>query len=211
MSSRKQIMHIAIIVALALMVCLVGSNRVEATEPEGIQLTYDFGAQTLAVNVSHYFQNKNDYIETIQILKNDIFFMNRTYENQSVDSYVYDTFTVSASVDDNITVTAFCSRGYLITAWLIVSSTTSTSSSPTETTTTTTQPTNGEELPGASLGTGPAIIAVVGIAIALIIVFAWLNPDRVPDVIKQLGARIRSRLISIGEKIGGFLQQIRTK
>ncbi len=217
MSSRKQSMRIGIIITFALMVCLVHSNPVEATAPDDVQLTYDFDAQTLTVNVSHYSPStKNHYIEKIEILKNGFSILNRSYENQSFSWGMYDTFSVSAVLDDNLTVTTLCSKGYSLTRWVVVSSTTSTSSTPTDTTTPTettspTQPTNGLDSPGTTLDAGVAIAAGVVVVLFLIIFFAWLNPDRVPESFKQLGARVRSRIIWLGEKMSGLLQQLKTR
>ncbi len=190
------------IIAILTFVLIVGAiqSPVSATEPSAVVLTYDPGSQTLAVNVSHSVANtKTHYIENIEISNNGVSTLNRSYVNQSYDWGMYDTFTVSTSGGDNLTVTATCKRGHSLTQWLIVSSTTSTSSSTTETTT---QPTNGSGSPGTSLDTGPAIVAGVAILVAFIIFFAWLNPDRVPDVFKQLGARIRSGFSNLIQQVG---------
>ncbi|MGD9396595.1 MAG: hypothetical protein PVJ05_09230 [Candidatus Thorarchaeota archaeon] len=208
MSSRRRSVHAALIVILALAISSAQSAPVEAAESSEMQLTYDFGAQTLTVNVSHYSINKNDIIETIEILKNGVFYMNRTYDNQSDDWFVYDTFSVSTVVDDNLTVTATCSKGLSITRWLIITSGTATNTPPPETTTPTpTEPTDGPEAPGITLGTGVAIAAAVGVVVFLIVLFAWLEPDR----FKGLGSRIRAGFTWIGEKVGNLLQQIRTR
>jgi hypothetical protein len=193
------------------MVCLVHGNPVKATAPDDIQLTYDFGAQTLAVNVSHYTPStKNHYIENIEVLKNGFSILNKSYPNQSVDWGVYDTFSVSAVVDDNLTVTAFCSKGYSLTAWLIVTSTTATNTPPPETTTPT-EPDDGPESPGITLGTGVAIAAAIGVVVFLIVLFAWLEPDRFRGLTKGLVSRTKTGITWIGEKVGNFLQQIRTR
>lgn len=190
------------IVSILTFLLIVGSvhSPVVATEPSDIVLTYDPGSQILAVNVSHSVANtKTHYIENIEIKNNDFSILNSSYSNQSYNWGMYDTFLVSTVVGDNLTITATCKRGHSLTQWLIVSSTTSTSSSPTETTT---QPTNGSGSPGTSLDTGPAIVAGVAILLAFIIFFAWLNPDRVPDVFKQLGARIRSGFSNLIQQVG---------
>ena len=212
MSSRRQSIYIALIVILALVISFAQCAPVEAAEPSDMQLTYDFSAQTLTVNVSHYSINKNDIIETIEILKNGIFYMNRTYENQSNDEWVYDTFSVSAVVDDNLTVTATCSKDFSITRWLIITSGTATNTPPPETTTPTpTEPTDGPESPGITLGTGVAIAAAIGVVVFLIVLFAWLEPDRFRGLVKGFTARARAGVTWIGEKVGNLLQQIRTR
>jgi hypothetical protein len=185
-----------------MLVSLVHNTPVDATEPSNVALVYDFGAQTLTVNVS-----KNHYIENIEILKNGLSILNRSYVNQSFDWGMYDTFSVSTVVDDNLTVTAFCSKGYSLTTWLIVTSTTATNTPPTETT----SPTGGTESPGTPLGAGVAIVAGAAVVIFLIVFFAWLNPDRVPKSLKQLGSRIRPGVDWFGEKLSNIVQQIKTR
>ncbi|MFW9767889.1 MAG: hypothetical protein ACFFF9_15670 [Candidatus Thorarchaeota archaeon] len=202
------------IVAVLTILLLTGfmQTPVSAHLPEDMTLVYDFGSQMLSVNVSHYTPNtKTHYIEQIEILKNGISVQNRTYENQSLDYGVYETFSVPTVVDDNLTVTAFCSKDYSLTSWLIVTSTTATNPPSTETTTST-EPTDGTPPPAdGSLGAGVAIAAGVGVVLFLIIFFAWLKPDSVPDSLKQLGSRIRPGAAWIGEKLSSLFQQIKTR
>ncbi len=224
MSLRKLTLYLVMSISLTMCLGFGQITTVTAIESSDMQLVYDFGSQTLAVNVSHYSINKNDIIETIEILKNGIFCMNRTYENQSTNEWVYDTFSVSAVVDDNLTVTATCSRGLSITRWVIVTSTTATNTPPSDTTTTTTteESTDGTDSPGTPLGTEFAVVAGIGVVVFLILFFAWLSPDNIPGVFRQLGSRIRSGLIWTGEKVrnafswlktglGNLLQQIKAK
>jgi hypothetical protein len=212
MSLRKRTICLAIVITLTMLTGLTHITPVTATEITDMQLVYDFGTQTLTVNVTHHSLNKNDIIETIEILKNGIFYMNRTYENQSDAWWRYDTFSVSAVVDDNLTVTATCSRDDSITRWLIVTSGTSTNTQPPDTTTPTTEPTDGTEPPpDSSLGAGIAIAAGAGVVIFLIAFFAWLNPDNIPGVFRQLGSRIRSGLSWLGKYMSNIAQQIKTK
>ncbi|MHA2236129.1 MAG: hypothetical protein ACXABH_12425 [Candidatus Thorarchaeota archaeon] len=210
MSSRRISLSIVTILSFVLILGYVQSP-VAATEPENIVLTYNPGSQTLAVNISHdVANNKTHYIENIEIWNNELSILNRTYANQSYHWGMYDTFTVSTTAGDNLTVTATCKRGHSLTQWLIVSSTTSTSSSPTDTTTTT-QPTNGTGSPGTPMDTGPAIVAVFAISIAFIIFFAWLKPEYVPESLKQLGSRIRPGADWFGQKMNNLAQQIKTR
>ncbi|MFW9835171.1 MAG: hypothetical protein ACFFEK_14320 [Candidatus Thorarchaeota archaeon] len=212
MSLRQRSFCFVFVITLTLLIGVVHVTPVMASEPEDMHLVYDFDSQTLMVNVSHYTPNtKTHYIEIIEILKNGVFFMNRTYENQSVNWGVYDTFSVSAVVDDNLTVTATCSKGYSLTRWLIVTSGTSTNPPPTDTTTSSTEPTDNPDPSGSSLGTGVAIAAGVGVVVFLIVLFAWLNPDKVPDSIKQLGSRIRPGVDWFGEKMSNLVQLVKTK
>jgi hypothetical protein len=120
---------------------------------------------------------------------------------------MYDTFSVSTIVGDNLTVTALCKRGHSVTTWLIVTSTTATNTPPTQTT----SPTGGTESPGTPLDAGVAIVAGAAVVIFLIVFFAWLNPDRVPKSLKQLGSRIRPGVDWFGEKLSNIVQQIKTR
>ena len=208
MRSRNQTVCITVIISLVLVVAFVNPNPVDSTKPSDIRLTFDYGTQILTVNVSHYVANtKTHYIENLEILKNGLSILNRSYVNQSINWGMHDTFSVSAVVDDNLTVIAICSKGYLITSWLIVTSTTATNQSPTETITTT-EPTDGPE---TSLGTGPAVAVGIAVVVFFIIFFAWLNPERVPEPLKQLGSRIRSGFERFGETLSTLFQQIKTK
>lgn len=168
-------------------------------------LLYDFGSQILTVNVTHEGQNKNDYIETIEILKNDISVLNRTYTNQTGDWGMLDTFSVSAVVGDNLTVTATCSKGYSITRWLVVTSTITTTTTNTTTTTTTqptssstttestTEATNNTDSQGVPMNVSVAIGVVVVLIIFFIFFLMWLKPEYAPDALKNLGSRLKQK------------------
>ena len=225
MCSRRHTTSIVVVVALALMVSAVYTTPVDATAPSDIQLVYDFNMQTLTANVSHYVANtKTHYIETINIQTNGISTLNRSYTNQSYDYGVFDTFSISASVGDNLTVTAICKKGYSLTRWLIVTSGTSTNSAPTGSTTSTTEPTDTTNPSGTTLGPNPMIGIGVAAAVTvfLIIFFAWLNPDKVPGMFRQVGSRVRTGLSWFGEKVkgafswlkaglGNLVQQVKTR
>ena len=206
MSLHKRTVHIAIIITFALLaVSIYNIPSVDATEPSDIVLTYDFNSQTLTVNVSHYVSNtKTHYIETIEIKNNEISILNKTYVNQTYNWGMYDSFTVSTSIGDNLTVTATCKRGHSLTRWLIVSSTTTTSST-TETTSTTTT-TDGPDSPGAALDVSPVIVVGIVLVIFFILFFAWLEPDRFPG-----GSRIRAGLLWFWEKLRGGISWLVTR
>jgi hypothetical protein len=210
---NRRHLYLSIVVVLTIFL-LTGfmQTPVSAHLPEDMKLNYDFGTQILTVNVSHYTPNlKTHYIEQIEVEKNGISVLNKTYDNQSLNDYVYETFSVSTVVDDNLTVTAFCSKGYSLTRWVVVTSTTATNPTSTETTTTTTEPTDGTPPPDESLGAGVAIAASVGVVIFFVIFFFWLKPEYVPDSIKQLGSRIRPSTNWLGEKLGNLFQQIKAR
>jgi hypothetical protein len=222
---RNTTLGVVIVIMLAMLSSMTNITPVAATVAEDMHLTYDFGSQTLAVNVSHYVANtKTHYIETIEIHKNGFSVLNRSYTNQSFNWGRYDTFSVAAAIDDNLTVTALCSKGYSLTSWLVVTSGTSTNPPTTDTTTSTTQPTDGTDSPGTNLGPNPMIgVGVTAVvAVFLIIFFAWLNPDKVPIMFRQIGSRLRTRFSWFGEKLkntfswlkaglGNLVQQIKTK
>ncbi len=179
---------------------------VDASEPESIALVYDFDSQTLTVNVSHYVANtKTHYIETIEIKNNDISILNRTYVNQTYNWGMYDSFAVSTAVGDNLTVTATCSKGYPLTSWLIVSSTTTTTTTTTTDTTSTTNTTDVPEIPGTVLDISPVFIVGIALVIFFILFFAWLEPDRFPG-----GSRIRAGLLWFWEKLRGAISWLGT-
>lgn len=223
MKSRRAILSL---LALTMLLVISASySPVTASEPSDMSLVYDYGLQNLSVNVSHYVSNtKTHYIGQIEIRKNSLSILNRSYTNQSESWGVYDTFSVSASVGDNLTVTANCKKGYSITKWLIVTSGTSTNSAPTDTTTSTTEPTDSTNPSGTTLGPNPLIGVGVAAAVAvfLIIFFAWLNPDKVPSMFRQVTSRLRTGLSWFGEKLrksfswlktglGNLVQQIKTR
>ncbi len=207
-------MNLSIIVVLTLFM-LTGfmQTPVSAHVPEDMTLSYNFGTQILTVNVSHYTPNtKAHYIEQIEVEKNGISVLNKTYENQSLNDYVYESFSVSTVVDDNLTVTAFCSKDYTLTSWVIVTSTTATNPTSTETTTTT-QPPDGPDSPDSTLGVGIAI-AGGGIAIIILVVL-YIEREHLPESVRQLGSRIRIGSIDAFHKLktgfSNLIQQIRVR
>jgi len=211
-----------LIVAITLFVLTLPVVPVSATDIDAMTLTYDFGSQILAVNVTHSVSNnKTHYVETIEIWRNGISVLNQTYENQTYLWGEYDTFSISASVGDNVTVTATELKGDSFTSWLIVTGstatnsvtdTTSTTSTETDSseTTTTTAP-DGPESPDTPANIVPVVAVGVFLVVFFIVLFAWLNPDKVPEVIKQLGARIKGGLSRIWIGIGNLFSQIKAK
>jgi len=198
------------VITLAMLTGLANIPSAAATVAEDMHLVYDYGSQILTVNISHYVANtKTHHIETVEIQKNGISILNNSYVNQSYNWGMYDTFNVPAAVDDNLTVTGICSKGYSLTRWLIVTSTVATNSPPSNTTSTP-EPTNGIDSSGAALGTAPAIAAGGVVIIFFVLFFAWLKPEYVPDAFKPLGARAKTGVIWLGEKLRGMLSWLRT-
>ena len=203
MSAKKLKLKILTIIAFIICTSFISIPTGVALAPSDMQLTYEFQSHTLTVNVTHEGQNKNDYIQTIEIFKNDVSIQNRTYTNQSADWGILDTFDVSAVIGDNLTVTATCSKGYPITRWLVITSTTTANTSTTETnsTTTTTEPTNTTNVQDTPMNSGPVLVIVVGLLIFFILFFLWLKPEYAPDVLRKLGTRLRAGLSLLTEKL----------
>lgn len=199
MNSCKEISRTAIILLIMLLFVLYQPEPIAATPPSDISLEYDYDARVLKANVTHFVANvKTHYIELIEIMKNDVFYLNRTYANQS-DAYgMYDTFDVQASHDDNLTLVATCKKGQFLASWIMISETTTT------TTTTTTTPT-GTDQPalGLPLGVVNGIIAAVIIGcVLLVVVFR-------PDAILEGRRRLRNVVVSIWDAILERLRGLR--
>lgn len=212
MSQRHVNLSIIIVLTLFMLTGFM-QTPVSAHVPEDMKLSYDFGTQILTVNVSHYTPNtKTHYIEQIEVEKNGISVLNKTYENQSLSGYVYELFSVSTVVDDNLTVTAFCSKDYTLTSWVIVTSTTATNPTSTETTTTT-QPPDGPDSPDSTLGAGLAI-AGGGIAIIILVVL-YIEREHLPESVRQLGTRLRTGSLDVLYRLktgfSNIIQQIRVR
>jgi len=237
MKLKSGTMKRTLFIVITVFVLVLPIVPVTATDITDMSLTYDFDSQVLTVNVSHYTSNtKTHFVETIKIWCNGVSVHNQTYENQTNSCWEYDTFDISASAGDNLTVSAIESKDYIITRWLIVTGPTTTSTSVTDTTTTTTdttsttgstttdstettstETTSGSTNPNIpdSPDTPANLGLVLGVGIFLVIffivLFAWLNPDKVPDAIKQLGTRIKDGLSRIWAGISNLFGQIRTK
>ena len=166
---------------------------IAATPPSDISLEYDYDAQILKANVTHFVANvRTHYIELIEIMKNDVFYLNRTYENQS-DAYgMYDTFDVQASHDDNLTLVATCRKGQFLASWIVIS----------ETTTTTPTGTDQPAL-GLPLGVVNGIIAAVIIGcVLLVVVFRR-------DAVLEGRRRLRNVVVSIWDAVLERLRGLR--
>ena len=130
MNSCNEISRTAIILLIMLLFDLHQPQPVVATPPSDISLEYDYDARVLKANITHFVANvKTHYIEIIEIMKNDVFYLNRTYENQTDTYGMYDTFDVQASHDDNLTLVATCRKGQSLASWIVISETTTTTTS----------------------------------------------------------------------------------
>jgi hypothetical protein len=164
-----------IILLATLSLVFASPPLVEATTPTQIVLNYNEDTQTLFVNVTHQVPNPgNHYVELIEVFKNDVFQFNRTYPEQAFNFGLNDTFALSASSGDNLTVTATCSRDDFLSKWIIVSASTTTTGSsgttPTQTTTTgTTTPPEPSEPLDPSIAIGVGLVAVVVFMLVLVL------------------------------------------
>jgi hypothetical protein len=162
----------AIMLLTAMTATFASPPLVEAENPTRIILRYNEDTQTLFVNVTHQVPNPgNHYIELIEVFKNSAFQFNRTYPEQVFNFGRNDTFSISASSGDNLTVTAACSRGDFRSKSIIVSaSTTTTESTPTtQTTTEPTAPPGPVEPLDPSLAIGVGLVGVVGFMLVFVL------------------------------------------
>ncbi|MFX0108535.1 MAG: hypothetical protein ACFE7R_09645, partial [Candidatus Hodarchaeota archaeon] len=164
---------------MVLLMIMLSSEPVSATPPTEIALEYNSSTDFLFVNITHIVPNpKNHYIETVEVQKNNVFYENKTFSNQSSIIGQITNFTIPAVGGDNLTVIAICSRGDSLATWMIVPTTTSTTTTSTSTTTTgtstsTTGTTSGttttDTEPTDSMGIPGGVALVIGIGVVLFI------------------------------------------
>ncbi len=204
---RLQIITVGLLVILSLTV--FNAPLVHATPPTEIDLDYNHGTQALAVNVTHEVPNpKNHYIQKIEVFKNGVFQFNRTYPEQQFNYGLNDTFTIIASSGDNLTVTATCSRGQFLSAWIIASSTTSgsTSTTSTGTTSSTTTTTTGTQTNTTLEPLSPSAVFVVGLTLVVILVILMvLYQSGYGEKLRPLLDRIKTGLIVLRATVGSFV------
>ncbi|MHA2192581.1 MAG: hypothetical protein ACXAAR_04060 [Candidatus Thorarchaeota archaeon] len=175
MTNSIRLQAIAIFLLAALTATFAGPPLVDAANPAKIVLRYNQGTQTLFVNVTHQVPNPgNHYVELIEVFKNSVFHFNRTYPEQQFHFGRNDTFSISASSGDNLTVIATCSRGDFLSKSIIVSDsteTTTTTDNTSPTQNTTTEPTGPPE-PIEPLD--PSIAVGVGFVGAVVFIIAFV-------------------------------------
>ena len=207
---------VAIIVLTALVLVTIEACPVHATAPTEVDLEYNLDTQALWVNVTHEVPNpQNHYVELIEVFKNGLFQLNRTYPEQPYFYGLNDTFTIAASGGDNLTVTATCSRGDSLSNWIIVSesttttgttSTTSTSTAATTTTTTTT----GTQTSTQMEPLNPSVFLIGGmIVVAVFVIVFVLYQSGHAEKLRPLADRIKSGLSRGMTKFRMFLGNIR--
>lgn len=188
MTNRIRLQVIVMFLLATFSVTFAGPPLVDAATPTKIVLRYNQGSQTLFVNVTHQVPNPgNHYVELIEVFKNSIFQLNRTYPEQQFHFGRNDTFSISASNGDNLTVIATCSRNDFLSKSIIVSDSTETttdSTSPTQTTTTgpTAPPEPIEPL-------DPSIAVGVGFVGAVVFIIAFVMYKE--GYITQIAQRVR--------------------
>jgi len=190
MTNSIRFRAITFLLLAALTATFAGPTHVEAENPTKIVLRYNQDTQTLFVNVTHQVPNPgNHYIELIEVFKNSVFQFNRTYPEQQFNFGRNDTFSISASSGDNLTVIATCSRNDFLSKSIIVSESTETttttdSTSPTEATTT--EPT---EPPEPIEPLDPSVALGVGFVGAVVFIIAFVMYKE--GYITQIAQRVR--------------------
>jgi len=168
----------AIILLTALSLVSVSPLLAKATPPTQIVLNYNVDTQTLAVNVTHEVPNPgNHYVELIEVFKNGLIQFNKTYQEQEFNYGLSDTFTISASEGDNLTVTATCTRAHFLSNWIIVSAFSPTGG-------TDTSPTQPNTL--GSFDAGTALVIGLMCGLVLLVVLGGLRPDLFEPILQRL-------------------------
>ncbi|UCE36149.1 MAG: hypothetical protein JSW00_11420 [Thermoplasmata archaeon] len=104
---KKRILFL--ITLLFLLILL--SQRAQAHPPSSMALEYDYSTQTLNVTISHSVGDPNShYVESVEILKNDVESITTDYTSQPSTSTISYTYDISASDGDNFEVTATCNQ-----------------------------------------------------------------------------------------------------
>lgn len=190
MTNRIRLQVIAIFLLAAFTATFASPPLVNAEAPTKIVLRYNQGTHTLFVNVTHEVPNPgNHYVELIEVFKNNVFQLNRTYSEQQFHFGRNDTFSISASNGDNLTVIATCSRDDFLSKSIIVSDsteTTTTADSTSPTQTTTTEPAAPPE-PIEPLD--PSIAVGVGFVGAVVFIIAFVMYKE--GYITQIAQRVR--------------------
>jgi hypothetical protein len=189
MTKNTRLRVIGILLVAAFIATFAIPSHVEAKAVTGITLRYNEGTQTLFVNVTHQVTvlGGPDFLELIEIFKNGVFQLNRTYTEQVFKFGRNDTFAISAVGGDNLTVTATCSKGYFLSNWIIVgapTTTAGTTSTPTQTETETTTP-----LPQPPEPLDPSL--AIGVGFAGIVVFMIVFVMYKEGYITQFAQRVR--------------------
>ena len=94
---------------------LISSNTI-AHAPSSMELEYNFYTQKLNVTISHAVAEPDaHYVESVEILKNDVEFLTTDYANQPSSSTFTYTYDVAAVDGDDLEVTAICNIAGSIT------------------------------------------------------------------------------------------------
>jgi hypothetical protein len=213
MKHRIGLQTVTVFLLAMISFAIVTTPSVHATPPTEIVLEYNLSTQILWVNATHEVPNpQNHHIELIEVFKNDVFQINRTYDVQTANYGLNDTFVIAASDGDNLTVTVTCSRSDSLTNWIVVgsssttSSTTSTSTGTTQTSTstgTTQTATEGEPLEPAAF----MIIALIVVA-AIVLMFACYQSGNAQQL-QPVVDRIKAGFGWLRQKVGSAFDSIR--
>lgn len=100
-----------VILSVFLGLILVQAVPIAANNPDAIDLDYDFGTQTLTVEITHFVVDVVSHrIDTIIIEKNSVLVTTRSYASQDSTTGMSDTFSITAVHGDVIRVDANCSQ-----------------------------------------------------------------------------------------------------
>ncbi len=85
-------------------------NNVNSHPPTGMLVEYVLSTNTLEVEIVHEVLDVNThYLVEVNIWVNDVFDQTKAYTSQTGLDTLFDTFSVTAVVDDKIKVEAICS------------------------------------------------------------------------------------------------------
>ena len=116
MKKVKYIFVVMMLVAVAFL-----TMQVVAHNPQDMQLEHDFDNQELSVTITHVVLNPNNhYIYKVEIIKNDVPYLEELYTSQpTLDVFTY-TYPVEADIGDKLKVIAYCSLFGSITKTITV-------------------------------------------------------------------------------------------
>ena len=111
----------AAFLAMFTTIILLISSQAIAHSPEDIVLEYDINTTTLDVTITHVTLDPNShYVYKVDVKINGELYLSEQYTSQPTTSTFKYSYTVTANIGDEISVTAFCSLFGSLTKTLIV-------------------------------------------------------------------------------------------
>jgi hypothetical protein len=111
----------AAFLAMFTTIILLVSSHAIAHSPEDIVLEYDLNTTTLDVTITHVTLDPNShYVYKVDVKINGELYLSEQYTSQPTTSTFKYSYTVTANVGDEISVTAFCSLFGSLTKTLTV-------------------------------------------------------------------------------------------